>query len=118
MGHLGWPSPQLELGDNKLTGALERLGQCPSLVHVSLVGNRIASVDDLQPLVGGVSCNRSYPYDCGPLSLERLVVIDVPRPPGLPCDTAAGLQREGVWVTAVPHRPGWADEGGGGGGRQ
>lgn len=49
------PTPlQLELGDNKLTGGLERLSNCPALVHVSLVGNRIRSVEDLEPLVGEV----------------------------------------------------------------
>ena len=43
--------PQLELGDNKLTGGLEALSKCPSLRHLSLVGNRLASVDVLTPLV-------------------------------------------------------------------
>ena len=43
--------PQVELGDNKLTGGLETLSQCPELRHLSLVGNRLASVDLLTPLV-------------------------------------------------------------------
>ena len=42
---------QLELGDNKLTDNLDQLSHCPSLKHLSLVGNRIASFDDIKPLV-------------------------------------------------------------------
>ena len=43
--------PQLDLGDNKLTGGLDALQLCPALKHLSLVGNRIANLDDLKPLV-------------------------------------------------------------------
>ena len=44
--------PQLELGDNKLAGGLETLGQnCPALRHLSLVGNRLSLVEELAPLV-------------------------------------------------------------------
>lgn len=43
--------PQLELGDNKLTSGLDALSKCPSLCYLSLVGNRLASIEDLTPLV-------------------------------------------------------------------
>ncbi|CAI8050763.1 Acidic leucine-rich nuclear phosphoprotein 32-related protein [Geodia barretti] len=43
---------KLELGDNKLTGGLEALSKCPEIRHLSLVGNRLASVDLLAPLKG------------------------------------------------------------------
>jgi len=43
--------PQIELGDNKLSEGLEHLHGCPLIATLSLVGNKISSIDQLKPLV-------------------------------------------------------------------
>lgn len=45
------PHVQLDLGDNKLKGGVDELKRCPSLRHISLVGNKIDSLDELKALV-------------------------------------------------------------------
>ena len=44
-------SYQLQLGDNKLSGGLDVLTNCPNLNKVGLAGNRIGEFEDLKPLV-------------------------------------------------------------------
>ena len=41
---------ELELSDNKLTGNLEPILNCPELLKLSLAGNRISGFDALEPL--------------------------------------------------------------------
>jgi len=41
---------RLELSDNRLNGGLENLAGCPGITHINLSGNKIQSIDTLEPL--------------------------------------------------------------------
>lgn len=41
---------RLELSDNRLSGGLEHLAGCPNITHVNLSGNKIQTIDTLEPL--------------------------------------------------------------------
>ncbi|XP_054712733.1 acidic leucine-rich nuclear phosphoprotein 32 family member A-like [Uloborus diversus] len=61
---------KLELSDNRISAGLDNLNGCPKLTHLSLGGNKISTIDILEPLKEFKDLKFLELYNCEVTSME------------------------------------------------